>query len=133
MVNMKLLLLSLLFLLLSGCGNEKKPDAKTFHLGSGVNLISARECDPNLIGKAPEITKSDNKYVISIYDARVCNVQSENPTLSLTRSKKATLDVGDSTCECARMIQVGIEGRLETGDTVYVLNGGEVSDHLRVP
>lgn len=129
---MKTIFILLILFLLTGCSKDQ-PNAPAFHLGTGVTLMPAGECDHNQIGRPPAISKSDKGYVVAIYDARVCNARSESPSLSLTRSKKVTLEVGDSSCECARPIQVGIEGRLESGDVLYIFNGGEVSDHLRVP
>lgn len=122
----------LTLLLLIGCTSDQH-DEPAFHLGSGVALIAAGECDHKQIGKSPVISKDKKGYVVSIFDAKVCRVRSESPSLSLTRSKKATLEVGDSSCECARSIQVAVEGRLEAGDTLYIVNGGEVSEHLTVP
>jgi hypothetical protein len=129
---MKAFFMSILLLLLPGCFKDAA-NTPAFHLGTGVTLISASECDHKQIGRPPVVNKSGKGYVVSIYDARVCNAKTEHPSLSLTRSKKVTLDVGDSSCECARSIQVGLEDRLESGDVLYVLNGGEVSGHLQVP
>ncbi len=59
------------------------------------------------------------------------------PYLTETREHRATLVLNEETnsrsvnsgCDCWRRLSISIEGRLQTGDTLYISNDGEVEGH----
>jgi hypothetical protein len=122
----------LLVVFLSGCSRDAPKDS-TFTLGTGISVVSKGECNPAQIGEASSIVKETSGYILQIPDAYICRKDDEPIFLSLTRGHKATLTIGRPSCECARAVKVKIVERLEPGDTLYILNGGEVSGHLLVP
>jgi hypothetical protein len=126
------LLTVILPILTIGCSPNRAPDPG-FTLSTGISVVGSGGCDPSRIGKNSTIIKNETGYVIEVPDAYICRKEDESGFLSLTRNHKATLTLGNSSCECARAIKVKIERRLESGDTLYILNGGEVSGHLLVP
>lgn len=138
---MRFLLMLLFFsVVLCGCSSRDKPDSG-FTLETGVSLVSAGECNTSQMGTRPSIKKDNADYLVTIHGGFVCQAELEKPFLSLTREKKATLVIGatqsrfgfSSNCECARSLKIKISERLEPGDTLYILNGTEVSDHVSVP
>lgn len=127
--------------LLLGC-SRKAPDATTtFTLATGVKLVAQTACattaeDPTLsIAK-----KGSNTYLVRARGSFDCDGELE-PFLTVSIDKKATLVLGQqagaqaasSGCECGRTIDITIENRLESGDTIYVLNDYRVIGHLITP
>lgn len=129
---MRLFTIILTIILSFGCSPNHSRDPG-FTLSTGISVVGSGGCDPAQIGRSSTIFKSNGGYVIQIPDAYICRKEEEYGFLSLTRNHKATLTLGNSSCECARAARVEIVGRLESGDTLYILNGGEVSGHLLVP
>lgn len=129
---MRILNVIIAMFLSSGCSPNHPTDPE-FTLSTGVSVVVSGECDPAKIGRNSTIFKDSAGYVVQVPDAYICRKQEESGFLSLTRNHKATLTLGNSSCECARAAEVKIVGRLESGDTLYILNGGEVSGHLLVP
>ena len=129
-----------LCVVLCGCTPREKQDAG-FTLGTGVSLVTSSECSASKLETPPSIKKDGSDYLVNVHGAFICQAELEKPFLSLTREKKATLAIGatqskfgmSSNCECARALKIKIAGRLEPGDTLYILNGTEVAGHVTVP
>lgn len=85
------------------------------------------------------IEKMSDGYSILAVAALQCEPGQPAPFLSNTIDRKATLVLGrglgksTSGCECFQRVQISIRGRLESGDTLYLLNDYEVIGHVIVP
>ncbi|WP_431050606.1 hypothetical protein [Roseateles sp. L2-2] len=86
-----------------------------------------------------KIEKSNDGYSVSAVAALQCEAAKPSPFLSTTVDRKATLVLGrdhgksGSGCECFQRLKISIQGRLEPGDTLYLLNDYQVIGHAVVP
>ena len=129
---MRFLAVILTIILSIGC-SQNYSRYPGFTLSTGISVAGSGGCDPSQIGRSSIIAKENSGYIIQVPDAYIYRKEDESGFLSLTRNHKATLTIRNSSCECARAVKVQIVGRLVSGDTLYILNGGEVSGHLVVP
>jgi hypothetical protein len=126
--------------LLIGCSQSVPGESATFTLASGVKLVTDTPCASSSDGATASVDKTgDNAYAVRVRDVFQCDGTLE-PFLTEPIDKKATLvltrgssSAGDSACECSRAISVAIENRLESGDTLYILNDYRVTGHLIMP
>jgi hypothetical protein len=138
---MKILIFSLTALLvLASCG-ERKSSPSAFTLQTGVSVQNITPCVDGDPVQSMSLRKDGGGYLVDVAASLRCESQAE-PFVTVTHERKVTLvlDSGatprsgfHSGCECARKLQIKINGRLESGDTLYVLNDYEVLGHLSVP
>lgn len=138
-MNIKLLFLAPL-LVLASCG-DRPSSPSAFTLQTGVSVQSVTPCVDGDPVQSLSLRKDGSAYLVDVATSLRCDSQTE-PFVTVTHEHKATLvlDSGatsrsgfHSGCECARKLQIKIDGRLEAGDTLYVLNDYEVLGHLGVP
>ena len=126
-------------ILLVACSRPSSQDA-TFTLESGVTLV-ASQCEDEAAMKPLSLRKEKDAYLLTISSMFPCGAELDAPFLTVGAEKKATLVLKatdsrwgfHSGCECARTLNVQISGRLQAGDTVYVLNDYEVLGHFSLP
>ena len=138
---MKIKFLSLASLLvLASCG-ERQSSPSAFTLQTGVSVQNVTPCVDGDPVQSLSLRKDGGGYLVDVATSLRCDSQTE-PYVTVTHERKATLVLDGSTasrsgfhsgCECARKLQIKIDGRLEAGDTLYVLNDYEVLGHLGVP
>jgi len=139
--SMKIKFLSVAALLvLASCG-ERQNSPSTFTLQTGVSVQNVTPCVDAEPVQSLSLRKDGSGYLVDVATSLSCDSQTE-PFVTVTYERKATLvlnrsatsrSVFHSGCECARKLQIRIDGRLESGDTLYVLNDYEVLGHLGVP
>lgn len=127
---------------LLGCTKQETTNGHTtFTLESGVTLLSLSECASFEGGQKASLQKLDARYVVTALTPLNCEASLSAPYLQEAGGHKATLVLpkADSAksfstgCECPRSIKISITGRLESGDTLYVLNDDHVLGHFTVP
>ncbi|MES2280548.1 MAG: hypothetical protein V4542_03970 [Pseudomonadota bacterium] len=128
--------------LLMGCGDGgKQINESDFTLGKGVSVLKLEGCTKSGLSKDITIKKDSEAYVIVIEGAFSCETEQLKPYLTLPINRRATLVIPQkatsavfkSNCECNRSLSIRLEGRVERGDNVYVLNNSEVLGHVVVP
>jgi hypothetical protein len=98
------------------------------------------DCEKGAYQPKMSLKKLGANYTVSVVTPLQCNTDLVPPFLTEQAEQRATLVLGrkipgssDSGCECPRSIDLSIEGRLQPGDTLYVLNDYQVLGHLPVP
>lgn len=130
-----------LLAVLAACSSSSEPGTASFTLATGVSLVSDNGCLNDERVAPPVLEKNGSDYVLKLQDFVDCNAKPSDVYLTESRDKKATLVFGKrspgglfrSDCECSRRLTFTISGRLEAGDTLYVLNDDHVLGHLVVP
>ena len=138
---MKIKFLSLAALLvLASCG-ERQNSPSAFTLQNGVSVQNITPCADGEPVQSLSLRKDGGGYLVDVATSFRCDSQTE-PFVTVAHERKATLVLDSraafrsgfhSGCECTRKLQIKIDGRLEAGDTLYVLNDYEVLGHLGVP
>jgi hypothetical protein len=127
-------------LVLASCG-EHQSSPSAFTLQTGVSVQSVTPCADGDPVQSLSLRKDGSSYLVDVATSLRCDSQTE-AFVTVTHERKATLVLDRSAasrsgfhsgCECARKLQIKIDGRLESGDTLYVLNDYEVLGHLSVP
>jgi hypothetical protein len=123
---------------LLGCSRTApEATATTFTLATGVKLVDQTACATTAEDPALSIAKKDtNTYLVRARGSFECDGEFD-PFLTVSIDKKATLvlrqQAASSGCECGRTIDITIENRLKSGDTIYVLHDYRVIGHLTTP
>lgn len=130
-------LLPIVFLINSGCSDQKIESSNNWTLYNDAEVISI---SPLIEGtqSSVRIGKGQHGYIVSILDVFQCGVLEEKLYLSLTRNGKLTLELtkpnrNSNGCEEHKTVKVKIKRQLATGDTLYILNGSEVISHITIP
>jgi hypothetical protein len=127
-------------LVLASCG-DRPSSPSAFTLQTGVSVQSVTPCGDGDPVQSLSLRKAGSAFLVDVATSLRCDSQTE-PFVTVTHEHKATLVLDSGTasragfhsgCECARKLQIKIDGRLEAGDTLYVLNDYEVLGHLGVP
>ena len=122
---------------LLSCSKEET-GSKTYTLMTGVSVTEVSACSDKL-QRGIFVSKGTEKseYLVGAADAFSCESKIHPPFLTVTKDKRATLvltsDTGKSDCECLRTISMKLSGRMEAGDTLYVVNSSEVMGHVVLP
>lgn len=129
-------LVILLMAITVACSKQEVKESPAFTLMTGVKVVGVSPCtDEPRHGLS--IKKEASSYLVAVTGSFSCEVELKAPYLTLTREKRATLvadaDVNKSSCECFRTKTVSVTERLESGDTLYGLNNGEVVGHTLLP
>ena len=131
-----------LFFLMAGCSNNSNPEpsGSTFTLETGVKVTRISDCEKGDYQPKMSLKKIGENYKVSVVTPLQCNAELAPPFLTEQSGHRATLVLGrvkrgdsNSGCECPRSIDLNIEGRLQGGDTLYVLNDYQVLGHFPVP
>jgi hypothetical protein len=137
-VLIKAAIVGCLVFFISAC-SEKIPDkskSDTFTLASRVELAKIEDCGNSGDGSL-SVSKKGATYSVHTSGVFFCNSAVKPPYLTLPKDGKATLILDsisdDKGCECFRSVHVEISDRLEQGQTLYVLNNGEVIGHVVLP
>lgn len=126
---------------IGGCSPNKNAEGQ-FTLESGVKVTSLSSCLQSNQSIAPSIEKMQSFYRVRVVASAVCDIELEPPFLTLSNHQMVTLALRPKRhralgfqhdCECARSMTIDISGRLEVGQTLYLLNDYEVVGHLQVP
>lgn len=127
---------------LTGCTRSAERNIDTFTLETGVALQGVKACDTDQrVQKPASVRKLPDGYEITVSTFFSCNSEATKPYLTVTNEKKATLVIEStspkaimgSSCECARTLIIKLTGRLDPGDTLYLLREHEVLGHLFMP
>lgn len=123
--------------LLSACTEHESVagNANTFTLATGVSITNTTACSESPI-QGLTVGKSGSDYILTAAGAFSCGSEVQTPYLSIKRDKRATLVLDSkskSSCDCFRVVTVKVSNRLAAGDTLYVLNNGEVLGHVVMP
>jgi len=128
--------------LIAGCSrsSDPAPSASTFTLETGVKVTRVSDCEKVDYQPQMSLKKVGENYKVSVVTPLQCNAELAPPFLTEQSGHRATLVLGrvkrgdsNSGCECPRSIDLNIEGRLQGGDTLYVLNDYQVLGHFPVP
>lgn len=132
------LYLPLAVLLVAAC-SKSSTDQNVSTLATGVVVTKLEACNATESTQRMAIEKTSDGYSVSAVAALQCESEKPTPFLTTTIDRKATLVLGreamksTSGCECFQRLQVSIQGRLESGDTLYLLNDYVVVGHALVP
>ena len=132
----------LFFLLAAGFSknSDPEPSSSTFTLETGVKVTRISGCEKGDYRPQMSLNKDGKNYKMLVVTPLQCDVELVPPFLTVQSGHRATLVLGramrggsSSGCECPRSVDLSIEGRLEPGDTLYVLNDYQVLGHFPVP
>ena len=123
------------------CSCSKLEDNKnTITLKTGISVLDTETAKCSDAESQDELLLSQkaNNYILSINQIFTCNSNLESPWLSVTKEHRATLVLDENRwsmtgCECRKKVRIQIAGRLEKGDTLYVLRDSEVIGHFLLP
>lgn len=121
----------------AGCSDQKIESSNTWTLYDDAEVISI---SPLIEGQqsSVQIEKIEQGYIVSVSDFFQCGAPEKKLYLSLARNGKITLELPNprrsaNDCEESKNVKVKISRNLVAGDTLYILNGGEVIAHIPVP
>lgn len=126
---------------ISACSGKSDGDGQ-FTLASGVTLAKVAQCSTVAESTELKISRTPDGYRVTAAAFFGCETEFEPPYLSLAKDDRATLVLlpkrrgalgFGNACECSRVVAIDVAGRLEAGQTLYVLNDHEVIGHTRVP
>lgn len=133
---MNRMLIILTALMLCSCSKTETP-VQAWTLQTGVSVLESKVCDQMVLRDGLSVSKQANHYIVEVNDTFTCEADLRSPWLTVTREHKATLVLAHSTkgsgCECRGKVRVKISDRVETGDTLYLLNESEVVGHVVLP
>lgn len=141
---MRTLSITAALVVLFGCSKQAdttKQEGSTFTLSTGVSVASMSDCTSFEGGQKVSLQKTGSGYLVSAVTPLRCEGKLAEPYLTAGSEHRATLvlpqshsnSLFSSGCECPRSIKIAIQGRLEPGDTLYVLNDADVLGHFTVP
>lgn len=121
-------------LLVSCSRNGDEKPAFTLTSGVAIEKISDSKAEGQLL----LVRKEKNAYVFTVRSYFNCEKELEPPYLTLINNKRATLVITqktsslgfNTTYECPKNVVIKVSGRLNKGDTIYVLNNREVLGHV---
>jgi len=124
---------------LFGCSKADKNSA-AFTYATGVRVVEVSECHEGIANRHLEVKKTGATLLITGTMPMPCRGPLAAPYLTETNEHRATLvlheekrnSLFNSGCDCWRNVSISVEGRLQTGDTLYVSNDGEVEGHFLV-
>jgi hypothetical protein len=123
---------------LNSCSEQSSAES-TFTLQTGVTLQSSSDCVDFRDGQSISLKQIADGYLVSAITPIRCEGQAVKPFMTATLDHRTTLVLNrptrgsEASCECPRSIQIAIRGRVEPGDTMYVLNDYEVLGHFTIP
>jgi hypothetical protein len=124
--------------LLSSC-SDKLGKEPAFTLQTGVTLQSSSACVDFRDGQSMSLKPMADGYLVSAITPTRCEGEAIKPFMTATLEHRSTLVLNqpvpgsNASCECPRSIEVAIRGRIEPGDTLYILNDYEVLGHFTIP
>jgi len=124
--------------LLNSC-SDKPGTEPAFTLQTGVTLQASSECVDFHAGQSISLSRIPDGYLVSAITPIRCAGQALKPFMTATLEHRTTLVFNqpvlgtEASCECPRAIEIAIRGRIEPGDTMYVLNDYEVLGHFTIP
>ncbi len=129
---------------LGGCEENHKDTSNSFTFETGITLQSymSEKLEGSEVDLSYSVQKVPDGYLVRTGVVSDCTSDSlAPPYLTDGIDHKATLVLKDSPSkatfhrysECWGTAEVTIANRLQAGDTVYILNNGEVLGHLVMP
>jgi hypothetical protein len=123
---------------LNSC-SEQLGAGPAFTLQTGVTLQSSSACVDFRDGQSMSLKPMADGYLVSAITPTRCEGEAIKPFMTATLEHRSTLVLNqpvpgsNASCECPRSIEVAIRGRIEPGDTLYILNDYEVLGHFIIP
>jgi hypothetical protein len=129
----------MMLLLFGGCSKQEEAESRksSFTLGTGIQVISPIKCNQESARVDVDIAKTaPREYVLGFSSYLSCAGDLSESYLTVSKNGRSTLVVGTGSkdgCECSKSVSLKISNRLDSGEMVYVLAGGEVIGHVLVP
>jgi len=121
----------------SACSKQDAASPQNqFTLQSGVSLVNASACmeEPKY---SLGLEKDGPSYLVYATGRASCSSEAVAPYMTVVSDGRATLVLNPpqskSSCECFRTFEARVVNRIHAGDILYVLTGGEVLGHVKVP
>jgi hypothetical protein len=131
------LILFVIAMVAAGCSDHtKSPSSSQFDLQNGVSLIQVSPCsdEPSY---SLSVKRVGQGWLITANGRASCSKQSLTPYLTVKKAGHSTLVLAPLdqklSCECFRKFEINLTDRVERGDILYVLTGGEVLGHAQLP